>query len=88
MNKEYALLEDGTYEWIESDSPVDSPILSQPDYEQLVEQLIREKYSVSQELAILRQRDAKPTEWQVYYDFAESCKTKAREVTETALETI
>lgn len=78
MCRKYELLEDGTYGWAEVD---EQPTEPQPDYEQLVEQLIRERYTISQELALLRQRDAKPEEWQVYYDFAEGCKTKAREVT-------
>lgn len=87
MNREYALLPDGTYDWIEVD---EQPIELQLDYEQLVEQLIRERYTISQELAILRQRDAKPDEWQEYYDFAENCKMRARELSATvaAAETI
>lgn len=84
MNRQYALLEDGTYDWIEV---AEQPTELHPDYEQLVEQLIREKYSVSQELAILRQRDAKPDEWQAYYDLAEDCKARARELS-AAVETI
>lgn len=47
-------------------------------YEQLVEKYIREKYSVSQEFALLRQREEKPEEFQEYYDYAESCKTRAK----------
>lgn len=42
-----------------------------------VEELIRARYSVSAELAILRQRDEKTQEFQLYYDFAEECKTAA-----------
>ena len=50
-----------------------------PTYEEKVEQLIREKYSVSDELAILRQRDSKVEEFSKYYEFCEECKAKARE---------
>jgi hypothetical protein len=49
-------------------------------YERLVEKYIREKYSVSQELAILRQREEKKEEFNEYYDFAESCKQLAKEI--------
>lgn len=49
-----------------------------PDYETLVNRYIRERYSVSDELAILRQREDKPDEFTAYYDYAESCKAKAK----------
>ena len=39
---------------------------------------IRKKYSVSDELAILRQRDTKPEEFQEYYQFVEDCKSKVK----------
>lgn len=47
-------------------------------YEAEVERLIRTRYSVSAELAILRQRDTKPDEFETYNTFAESCKAEAR----------
>lgn len=47
-------------------------------YELTVERLIRERYSISQELAILRQQDAKTEEFQKYNEFCESCKATAR----------
>lgn len=47
-------------------------------YESKVESLIRERYSVSQELAILRQQESKTEEYQAYYDYCEECKIKAR----------
>ena len=50
-----------------------------PTYEQLVEQKIRTKYSVSDELAILRQRDTKPQEFAEYNAFCEQCKAEAKE---------
>lgn len=50
-------------------------------YEQLVEKYIREKYSASQEFAILRQREEKIDEFNAYYDFAEECKQKAKKQT-------
>lgn len=49
-------------------------------YEELVVEFIREKYSLNQELAILRQRDEKVEEFNEYHDFAESCKRRAKEI--------
>lgn len=43
-----------------------------------VSELIRERYSLDSELAILRQRDEKPDEYQAYFAFCEECKAKAR----------
>lgn len=43
---------------------------------QAIEQAIRSVYSVSDELAILRQKDTKPEEYQEYFDFVESIKAK------------
>lgn len=50
-------------------------------YAQLVSEYIREKYSVDDELAILRQKDEKPEEYAAYYAYAEECKARARELT-------
>ena len=47
-------------------------------YKAAVERLIRERYSVADELGILRQRDTKPEEYAEYYAFAEQCKAQAR----------
>ena len=52
--------------------------ITQNKYEQRVEQLIRERYSLSAELAILRQRDAKPVEFAAYNAYAEECKASAK----------
>ena len=49
------------------------------DYPQLVESKIRKKYSVSAELAILRQRDTKPEEFAEYNAFCELCKSEAKD---------
>lgn len=48
------------------------------DYGELVESLIRRKYSLSAELAILRQRDSKPEEFAEYNAYAEQCKAEAK----------
>lgn len=47
-------------------------------YANLVSKLIREKYSVDDEMAILRQKDTKPEEWEAYNIFCEECKARAR----------
>ena len=48
------------------------------EYENKIVALIRKKYNVNQELAILRQRDAKPQEYQEYYDYVEQCKKQVK----------
>ena len=48
-------------------------------YSSLVSEMIRKRYSLDAELAILRQRDEKPEEFAEYHAFAEACKRDARE---------
>ena len=55
----------------------------QASYGELVEQLIRRKYTVSAELAILRQRDEKPDEFTAYNAYAEQCKAEAKKILTT-----
>lgn|GEM_PF-1798403 len=43
----------------------------------IVEAIVREKYSVSDEIAILRQRTTKKAEFNEYNDFAEAAKATA-----------
>lgn len=52
----------------------------QESYGELVEQLIRKKYSLSEELAILRQREEKADEFADYNLYAEECKKNAKEI--------
>ena len=47
-------------------------------YEQRVVNRIRERYTVDDELAILRQRVLKADEFQRYYDFVEEVKAEER----------
>ena len=63
------------------------PVLREPQpeptllsYEQLVRQKIRERYSVDDELAILRQRKIKTEQFTAYYEYAEQCKAIARQI--------
>ena len=48
-------------------------------YGQTVDSLIRKRYSLWDELAILRQRDEKPEEYAAYNAYCEECKKKAKE---------
>ena len=47
-------------------------------YEQRIVNRIREKYSVDDELASLRQRESKPDEFAAYNDFVEGIKREER----------
>lgn len=47
-------------------------------YDELVSAIIRTKYSMDAELAILRQRDEKPEDFKAYNTWAENAKTTAR----------
>lgn len=47
-------------------------------YANLATSLIRERYSMDAELAILRQRDTKPDEFAAYNSYAEDCKARAK----------
>ena len=47
-------------------------------YEDLVVSKIRQKYSLDQELALLRQRDSKYTEFNEYNEYVEKCKVEAK----------
>ncbi len=44
------------------------------NYAEAVNNEIRKRYSVSDEFAIIRQRDSKPEEFEAYNAYAEACK--------------
>ena len=48
------------------------------EYENKIVALIRKKYNVNQELAILRQRDTKPLEFAEYNEYVEQCKEQVK----------
>lgn len=48
-------------------------------YENEIIRKIRRRYTVNQELAILRQRDVKPAEFEAYNAYVEQCKAETRE---------
>lgn len=48
-------------------------------YEQEVALVIDAQYSIDAQIAILRQKDEKPEEYQAFFDFCEEAKRKVRE---------
>lgn len=50
----------------------------QEKYETRVEELIRERYTAGEELAVLRQRDYKPDEFNAYWEYVERCKVQEK----------
>lgn len=54
------------------------PKYTDEQYAERVNALIRERYSESAELSILRQRDAKPERFVEYNAFCEECKSRAK----------
>lgn len=53
-------------------------VLADEEYENKIVALIRKKYNVNQELAILRQRDTKPEEFAEYNEYVEQCKSEVK----------
>ena len=49
------------------------------NYHALIVDKVRAKYSVDDEMAILRQRGAKPDEFNAYNSYVEQCKAEAKE---------
>lgn len=62
-------------------------IRHEEDYGNRVNDLIRRRYSLSEELAILRQKDEKPDEYRAYFAYCEECKAKAKAEVEQNKET-
>ena len=48
-------------------------------YNELVENEIAKKYTIKQELAIQRQKESKPEEYNEYFTYCEECKRKVKE---------
>lgn len=61
----------------EQKAPTEEEI-KKAEYKTRVENLIRGKYSVSDEIAIIRQRYTKPKEFDEYFAFVEACKELAK----------
>jgi hypothetical protein len=52
---------------------------SSKSYAEIVEDMIKTKYSLAQEVSILRQQYTKIDEYNEYYQFVEQCKALAKE---------
>lgn len=50
----------------------------QRNYAARVSEYIREKYTIQDEIAILRQQNVKAAEYQEYYAYCEACKARAK----------
>ena len=50
------------------------------DYSEAVDHAILERYSLSQDFEILRQRDSKPDEYAEYYAYCEECKNRVKRI--------
>lgn len=55
-------------------------------YDEAVNTEIRKRYTESQEFAILRQANAKPEEYETYYNYCEDCKAYVKAKQKEALE--
>ena len=56
--------------------------VAQDVYPQLVQELINEKYSIYDEIALLRQRSVKKSEFNEYNAYCEECKARAKQMLE------
>lgn len=61
-----------------------NPSLYTSFYNEQVNELVRKKYTISDEFAILRQRDEKPEEFAIYNAYVEECKEKVKKELEEA----
>ncbi len=69
------VLENGIYREMTPGEIAEAQRLSEaPTRKEAIVSAIRQKYSVDDELAILRQRDTKPGEFNRYFDFVEKIK--------------
>lgn len=68
----------GNADLSEFEEVAELPKYTNEEYSTRVNELIRERYTESAELSILRQRDEKPTQFAEYFAFCEECKTRAK----------
>jgi hypothetical protein len=78
MTKQTTLIEINGKFYPSTIEVVDEPIVDNRTYEEKVVALIREKYTIDQELAIQRQRYTKPEEFFEYDNYCEQCKLRAK----------
>lgn len=71
------VLENGSYRDMTPEEIAEAERLSEtPTRKEAIISAIREKYSVDDEIAILRQRDTKPREFEEYFNFVEKIKSQ------------
>lgn len=62
-----------------SEIPIEEEhLIPEMTYEEQVVAKIRERYSINDELALLRQKDTKTAEFQAYYQYVEECKSNIK----------
>lgn len=71
------LLVEAGYEIREVEIPEPTPY--QPTYEERVVELIRQRYTIDDELRNIRMRDTDPDTFNEYYQYVEECKIQAKE---------
>ena len=77
MAKALKLNINGEYELLEPEAASER-VYTLEDYDRLVAEMIRQKYTVDGEFAIQRQRDIKVQEFEEYNSYCETCKAWAR----------
>lgn len=74
------VLENGSYRDMTPEEIAEAERLSEtPTRKEAIISAIREKYSLDDEIAILRQRDTKPREFEEYFNFVEKIKSSIPE---------
>lgn len=56
------------------------PKYTHQEYVDKVRELIKERYTIEDEIALHRQKEVKPYEFDEYNDYCEECKLKAKEL--------
>ena len=71
------VLENGIYRDITAEEFAEMETMSvEPSRKEAIISAIREVYSIDDEIALLRQRDTKPEEFENYFNFVEDIKKK------------
>jgi len=71
------LYADGWEDYTPPTPPTPPEPTKEEQYKARVVELIREQYTIDDELSLLRQRTTKITDFATYYDFCEDCKKQA-----------
>lgn len=73
--------------WEEYTPPEPEPYKPTYDelYKQRIVELVRERYDIDDELAILRRRESKPEQFNEYNEYVEQCKVEAHEYAESQI---